>query len=79
MDTEDVPVKQMSWLAVLSQKSENDIAKHHQKNINLWLQIYPDFSKEGKEQRQWGSPKDVSSHKSRTLAPIFTNRASFFP
>ena len=36
LDTEDVSVKQiMPCLAILSQKSENDIAKHHQKNIIL--------------------------------------------
>ena len=36
LDTEDVSVKQiMPCLAILSQKSKNDIAKHHQKNIIL--------------------------------------------
>ena len=36
LDTEDVPVKQiMPCLAILLQKTENDIAKHHQKDIIL--------------------------------------------
>ena len=40
LDTEDVPVKQiMPCLAILLQKTENDIAKHHQKDIILWEKL----------------------------------------
>ena len=40
LDTEDANVKQiMRYLTTLSQKSENDIAKHHQKNITLWEKL----------------------------------------
>ena len=66
MDTEDVPVKQIiSCLAIVSQKSENDIANTTQKHVtrktknylkktpNDLDKLHPDFS-EGKEEKQLG-------------------------
>ena len=68
LDTENVSVKQiMPCLAVLSQKSENGIANIIKIHIILWQKLKviwkapndleklrPDFSKEGKEERQLG-------------------------
>ena len=40
LNTEYGPVKKvMPCLVILSQKSENDIAKHHRKNITLWEKL----------------------------------------
>ena len=68
LDTEDANVKQiMRYLTTLSQKSENDIAKHYQekhnfmtktknylKKLQITLRNYIQFSqKKGKETGSW--------------------------
>ena len=68
LDTEDVPVKQiMSYLAILLQKSENELPTSSKNHIILWEKLkitskktndleklYPDVSEEGKEEKAAG-------------------------
>ena len=89
LDTEDVPIKQIiPCLAILLQKSENDIANIIKKNRcnfvrktknylkkppNDLEKLHPDFSEEGKEERQldMGFFLEKSSYQSIYFRKLF--------